>query len=156
MLHLCTLFFQYDIHKNALKSQYYYPDLIELQNAPLTYSLWNVLSTKLIHYQNLLILRGTLSDCKKAAPRVLTTGQYFDISYRVFQAQHFIFYLVSSLCNHSFVCSWVWHTKCYFISQQQLHLRSSQCTGCKPSPTSIKARPGKRLKAFIIIAICSI
>ena len=39
MLHLCTLIFQYDIHKNALKSQYYYPDLIELQNAPLTYSL---------------------------------------------------------------------------------------------------------------------
>ena len=27
--------FQYDIHKNALKSQFYYPDLIELQNAPL-------------------------------------------------------------------------------------------------------------------------
>ena len=24
--------FQYVIHKNALKSQYYYPDLIELQN----------------------------------------------------------------------------------------------------------------------------
>ena len=28
MLHLCTLIFQYDIHKNALKSKYYYPDLI--------------------------------------------------------------------------------------------------------------------------------
>ena len=39
MLHLCTLIFQYDIHKNALKSQYHYPDLIEVQNAPLTYSL---------------------------------------------------------------------------------------------------------------------
>ena len=26
--------------KNALKIQYYYSDLIELQNAPLTYSLW--------------------------------------------------------------------------------------------------------------------
>ena len=37
MLRFCTLIFQYDIHTNALKSQYYYPDLIELQNAPLTY-----------------------------------------------------------------------------------------------------------------------
>ena len=35
MLHVCTLIFQYDIHKNALKSHYYYPDLIEVQNAPL-------------------------------------------------------------------------------------------------------------------------
>ena len=34
------LIFQYDIHKSALKMQYYYPDLIELQNSPLTYSLW--------------------------------------------------------------------------------------------------------------------
>jgi hypothetical protein len=39
MLHLCTLFFQYDIHKNAFKIQYYYPALIEHQNAPLTYYL---------------------------------------------------------------------------------------------------------------------
>ena len=46
MLRLCTLIFQYDIHKNALKSQYYYPDLIELQNAPL--SLWFSLGTRLI------------------------------------------------------------------------------------------------------------
>ena len=38
MLRFCTLIFQYDIHENALKSQYYYPDLIELQNTPLTYS----------------------------------------------------------------------------------------------------------------------
>ena len=38
MLCLCTLFFQYDIFINALKIQYFYPDLIELQNAPLTYS----------------------------------------------------------------------------------------------------------------------
>ena len=38
-LHLYTLIFQYNIHKNALKSQYYYPDLIEPLNAPLTYSL---------------------------------------------------------------------------------------------------------------------
>ena len=39
MLRLCTLIFQYDIHKNALKSQYYYSDLIEFQNATLTYAL---------------------------------------------------------------------------------------------------------------------
>ena len=36
----CTLILQYDIHKMLFKIQYYYPDLIELQNAPLTYSLW--------------------------------------------------------------------------------------------------------------------
>ena len=35
-----TLIFQYDIHKKALKSQCYYPVLIEVQNAPLTYSPW--------------------------------------------------------------------------------------------------------------------
>jgi hypothetical protein len=40
MLHLCTLISQYDIHKNALKGQDYYLDLMEVQNAPLTYSLW--------------------------------------------------------------------------------------------------------------------
>ena len=41
MLCLCTLIFYYDIQKNALKIQYYYPDLIpELQNTLLTYSLW--------------------------------------------------------------------------------------------------------------------
>ena len=42
MLRLYTLIFQYDIHKNALKSKSYQPDLIELQSAPLTYSLWSM------------------------------------------------------------------------------------------------------------------
>ena len=37
-----TSIFQHDIHKNALKSQYYYPDLKELHTAPFTYSLCTV------------------------------------------------------------------------------------------------------------------
>ena len=40
MLHLFTLIFHYNKYKNALKSQYKDPDLIQLQNASLTYSLW--------------------------------------------------------------------------------------------------------------------
>ena len=37
-----SLYFNFSVQysKNALKNQYYYPDLIELQSAPLTYSLW--------------------------------------------------------------------------------------------------------------------
>ena len=50
MLHLCTLIFQYDIHKHVLKSQYYYLDLIELQNAPLT--LFSLVTILFASYEN--------------------------------------------------------------------------------------------------------
>ena len=42
MRHVTYLYFNISVRysENALKTQYYYPDLIELQNAPLTYSLW--------------------------------------------------------------------------------------------------------------------
>jgi hypothetical protein len=50
MLHLCTLIFQYDIHKLVLKSQYYYLDLIELQNAPLT--LFSLVTILFASYEN--------------------------------------------------------------------------------------------------------
>ena len=77
MLHLCTLIFQYDIHKNTLKSQYYYPDLIELQNAPLTYSLckyitiWQYLGIS-IRFQYLSISQYSRHAIVKAVYQIKT------------------------------------------------------------------------------------
>ena len=48
MLHLCTLIFQFDIHKNALKSKYYYPDLIHRTSVRSSY-LFSLCTT--MHYR---------------------------------------------------------------------------------------------------------
>ena len=60
------------IHKNAWKSQYYYPDLIELQNAPLNYSLWFLSVSSTLSWEvNLNFPPITVNNLFKFLPRIV-------------------------------------------------------------------------------------